>query len=99
MITLVFLATVINYLDRLTLSVVAPILGTSFTLALWVTPAVSAFMLAYTISNGVSGSLLDRLGTRLCYALSVAWWSAAPCCMPLLGAFQPGRLPFPARSG
>jgi len=38
---------------------------------------VSAFMFAYTISNGVSGPLLDRLGTRVGYALSIAWWSAA----------------------
>jgi len=38
---------------------------------------VFAFMLAYTIMNGVSGPLIDRLGTRLGYALSIGWWSAA----------------------
>jgi len=36
-----------------------------------------AFLLAYTIMNGVSGPLIDRLGTRLGYALCIAWWSAA----------------------
>jgi ACS family hexuronate transporter-like MFS transporter len=34
-------------------------------------------MLAYTVMNGVSGPLLDRLGTRVGYALCVAWWSTA----------------------
>jgi ACS family hexuronate transporter-like MFS transporter len=38
---------------------------------------VFAFMLAYTIMNGVSGPLIDRIGTRLGYAMCVAWWSAA----------------------
>jgi ACS family hexuronate transporter-like MFS transporter len=38
---------------------------------------VFAFMLAYTIANGISGPLLDRLGTRLGFALTMAWWSAA----------------------
>ena len=40
---------------------------------------VFAFMLAYTIMNGVSGPVIDRLGTRLGYALTIAWWSAAAC--------------------
>ncbi len=78
MIGFAFLATVINYLDRQTLSVVAPILGKEFgmndeTYGL----IVSAFMLAYTVMNGVSGPLMDRLGTRLGYALCMAWWSTA----------------------
>lgn len=78
MIALAFLATVINYLDRQTLSVVAPLLSAEFgmtseTYGL----VVAAFMLAYTIMNGVSGPLLDRLGTRVGYALTIAWWSTA----------------------
>ena len=36
---------------------------------------VFAFMLAYTIMNGVSGPLIDRLGTRMGYGLCMAWWS------------------------
>ena len=38
---------------------------------------IFAFMLAYTIMNGVSGASIDRLGTRLGYALTAAWWSLA----------------------
>jgi ACS family hexuronate transporter-like MFS transporter len=47
---------------------------------------VFCFMLAYTIMNGVSGPLIDRLGTRLGYALCIAWWSAAS----ILHAFAQG---------
>jgi len=45
-----------------------------------------AFLLAYTIMNGISGPLIDRLGTRLGYGLCIAWWSAAA----LLHAFARG---------
>ena len=51
-----FLATVINYLDRQTLSVMAPVLLDKF----HISPGsysriIFAFMLAYTLMNGVSG--------------------------------------------
>src|SRR5215831_10624136 len=78
MISLAFVATVINYLDRQTLSVAAPVLQEKFHISdeaySWV---VSAFLGTYTIMNGASGPLIDRLGTKIGYALCVAWWSAA----------------------
>jgi MFS transporter, ACS family, hexuronate transporter len=37
---------------------------------------IFAFMLAYTLMNGVSGRLLDRLGTRIGYSLTIAFWSS-----------------------
>jgi ACS family hexuronate transporter-like MFS transporter len=78
MIALVFWATVVNYLDRQTLSVAAPVLLDQFHITnLAYGRIVFAFMLAYTVMNGVSGPLIDRLGTRLGYALCIAWWSAA----------------------
>jgi len=87
MIGFAFLATVINYLDRQTLSVVAPALREQFHMSNEAYGyVISAFMLAYTVSNGISGPLLDRLGTRLGYALCMAWWSTAG----LLHAFATG---------
>jgi ACS family hexuronate transporter-like MFS transporter len=78
MIALVFLATVINYLDRQTLSVAAPVLREQFHMSNQdYSRVVFAFLLAYTISNGISGSVLDRLGTRLGYAICIAVWSVA----------------------
>ncbi len=73
-----FLATVINYLDRQTLSVMAPVLLDRFQISAGTySQIIFAFMLAYTIMNGVSGPLLDRLGSRLGYSLTIAFWSAA----------------------
>jgi ACS family hexuronate transporter-like MFS transporter len=78
MIALAFLATTINYLDRQTLSVAAPVLIDQFGMShAAYARVVFAFMFAYTIANGISGPLLDRLGTRLGFALTMAWWSAA----------------------
>jgi MFS transporter, ACS family, hexuronate transporter len=78
MIALVFLATVINYLDRQTLSVVAPQLRDEFEMSnTEYGRVIFSFMLAYTIMNGVSGVLIDRLGTKLGYALCILWWSIA----------------------
>ena len=70
MIALVFLATVVNYLDRQTLSVAAPVLREQFHMSNQdYSRVVFAFLLAYTISNGFSGAIIDRLGTRAGYAL------------------------------
>jgi MFS transporter, ACS family, aldohexuronate transporter len=77
-ISLVFLATLINYIDRLTISVLAP----TITRELGLTNTefgqiVTWFLLAYTISQGVSGKLYDRVGTRLGFTFSIITWSAA----------------------
>jgi len=107
MIALVFWATVINYLDRQTLSVVAPVLRDQFRMSNEVySRIVFAFMLAYTIMNGVVGPLLDRVGTRVGFALSMAGWSAAGIltafsrnawdlgiCRFLLGVAESGNFP------
>ncbi len=87
MISLVFLGTAINYLDRQTLSVVAPVLIDQFHMSNEAySRVIFAFMLAYTIMNGVFGPVIDRLGTRVGYALTAAWWSAAA----MLHAFASG---------
>ncbi len=87
MIGLVFWATVINYLDRQTLSVAAPVLREQFSMSnVDYSRVIFVFLLAYTVMNGVSGPLIDRLGTRAGYALCIAWWSAAA----ILHAFATG---------
>jgi ACS family hexuronate transporter-like MFS transporter len=61
-----FLATVINYLDRQTLSVMAPLLLAKFHIsASTYSEIIFAFMFAYTVMNGISGRLLDRLGSKV----------------------------------
>ena len=83
MISLVFLATAINYLDRQTLSVVAPVLIDQFHMSNTAySRVIFAFMLAYTVMNAVSGPLIDRLGTRAGYALTAAWSKPRGRCRP-----------------
>jgi MFS transporter, ACS family, hexuronate transporter len=75
---LVFFATLINYIDRLTISVLAPVITRD--LGLTNTEfggIVTWFLLAYTISQGLSGKLYDRIGTRLGFVLSITVWSVA----------------------
>jgi MFS transporter, ACS family, hexuronate transporter len=89
MISFAFWATVINYMDRQTLSVAAPVLREQFHMSNTdYSRVVFAFMLAYTISNGISGTVIDRLGTRLGYALCIGWWSVAA----VLHAFSRGAV-------
>ena len=75
---LLFLATVINYIDRQTLS----ILGTTLRTELHLTDrdyanCVSAFLFSYAIMYAVSGRVIDRIGVRTGAALCVVWWSLA----------------------
>lgn len=76
--TLLFLATVINYVDRQTLSVLAPVLRDEFHMTNTdYSHVVSAFLLAYMIMQSGSGRIMDRLGSRRGFSLTIAWWSAA----------------------
>src|SRR5437764_6557345 len=75
---LIFLATLINYIDRLTISVLAPVI--THDLGLTNTEfggIISWFLLAYTISQGLSGKLYDRVGTKLGFVCSTVLWSIA----------------------
>ena len=68
--------TVLNYLDRQTLSIVAPLmlrdLGVSLT---GYTQAVNAFLFAYGLMYVGSGVILDRVGARAGLAIFVGFWS------------------------
>jgi len=76
--TLLFLVTVINYIDRQTLSVAIPVIRDEFGLTNSdYAHIVFAFMLAYTIMQAVSGKVVDWLGTRKALSLFIVWWSIA----------------------
>src|SRR5262245_28521696 len=75
---LVFLATLINYIDRLTVSVLAPVITEALKLSnLEYASLGTWFLLAYTISQGVSGRLYDQIGARRGFTLSITVWSLA----------------------
>ena len=78
MIGMAFLATAITYLERGALSVTVPVLMDQLHMtSVGYSRVIFAFMLAYTIMNGVSGPLIDLLGTKVGFALTTAWWSVA----------------------
>ncbi|MDE2403216.1 MAG: MFS transporter [Sphingomonadales bacterium] len=75
---LISLATLINYLDRSVMGVAKPALVRE----LHISPEVmglifSAFSWTYALAQLPGGYVVDRLGTRLTYALSLGLWSAA----------------------
>jgi MFS transporter, ACS family, hexuronate transporter len=75
---LLFLATVINYVDRQTLSILAPTLRLKFHLSeMDYSHVVSAFLFSYTVMYAVSGRIIDKIGVRLGMAASILWWSLA----------------------
>lgn len=78
MIGMIFLVTVVNYIDRMTLSVLAPTIMQQFHMTNEAyARVVFMFLLAYAISQSVSGKVLDRIGTRLGMMLFVGTWTVA----------------------
>jgi ACS family hexuronate transporter-like MFS transporter len=75
---LVFFATTINYLDRAVISLLKKTLTIEFD---WSESdygnIVIAFQLSYAIGLLGAGRLIDKLGTKLGYALATAMWSIA----------------------
>jgi MFS transporter, ACS family, hexuronate transporter len=78
MIGFAFLATVLNYIHRLSFNY----LSADGELRKLIPDDAfgyigAAFFVGYLISNAVSGVLIDRLGTRLGYSLCMAFWTTA----------------------
>ncbi|WP_394839053.1 MFS transporter [Pendulispora rubella] len=73
---LIFVVTLINYLDRLTVSVLAPVITEAMKLSnLQYASLATWFLLAYTLSQSLSGRIYDRMGIRRGFTLSVVVWS------------------------
>lgn len=75
---LVFIATTINYLDRQIIGLLKPILEKEFS---WsetdFARIVMAFTAAYAVGLLVSGWFIDRVGTKIGYAVMIVIWSVA----------------------
>jgi MFS transporter, ACS family, aldohexuronate transporter len=73
-----FLSTVINYIDRQTLSVLAPYIKDEYR---WTNTdfamLIIAFRVAYAFGQTASGRFLDRVGTRKGLSLAVVFYSVA----------------------
>lgn len=76
--TLLFLATLVNYLDRQTFAVATPEIAREFHLANEDVALINnAFTAAYTIGQLVIGKVMDMLGTRAGFVAIMILWSAA----------------------
>ena len=75
---LLFFATTVNYMDRQILSLIKPILDNQLH---WSNEQFgevnSAFQGAYAVGGLIFGWLVDRLGSKIGYAISIAGWSLA----------------------
>lgn len=75
-VALIFLAALINFINRLTIAVLGPVMTVQLGLSSSQFAALTtSFLVAYTLSQGISGKLYDRIGTRLGFVLSIVVWS------------------------
>lgn len=90
--SLLFFATTINYLDRAILGVILPEIRERFHFGLQAYGTIQmAFQIAYGVGSLIGGGLLDRYGTRIGYGISAALWSLAAMLNAFAGsAFQFG---------
>src|SRR5580700_3636186 len=86
---LLFASTAINYIDRQTLSVLAPYLKQEYH---WTNTDYAnigiAFRAAYSIGQTVCGRLVDRIGTRRGLMLTVTWYSIVSMLTSLASGFR-----------
>jgi len=85
---ILFASTVINYIDRQTLSLLAPFLKHDYH---WTNTdyaaIVIAFRAAYSIGQTLCGRLMDRVGTKRGLTITVAWYSLVSLLTPLARGF------------
>lgn len=77
-VVLLFLAAILNYIDRQTLSALAPTIQKDLAMDdQQYANVINIFLIAYTIAYLISGRVADKIGTRASLFIFVAWWSIA----------------------
>lgn len=90
-VSLLFFATTVNYLDRAILGVILPEIREKFHFGLPIYGTIQmVFQLAYAGGSLLGGKLLDRYGTRVGYGIAAIVWSLAAT----LNAFAGSALQF-----
>jgi ACS family hexuronate transporter-like MFS transporter len=88
-ISLIAVATIINYIDRSALAIMWP--GISEDLGMTDSDyaiILNVFMVAYALGQSITGKMYDKVGTRMGYVISIFFWSLAS----ILHAFTRGIL-------
>jgi len=85
--SLLFVATTINYFDRIVLSVLIPEIKKDLHINdISYSHILSAFQFAYTFGFLAAGPIIDWLGTKLGYLLFILFWSLAAAMHSLCGS-------------
>ncbi|HET7107422.1 MAG TPA: MFS transporter [Candidatus Acidoferrum sp.] len=85
---LLFASTLINYVDRQTLSLLAPFLKRDYHWTNTDYAAIGiAFRAAYSIGQTLCGRLMDRVGTKRGLTFTVAWYSLVSLLTPFARGF------------
>jgi ACS family hexuronate transporter-like MFS transporter len=106
------LSTILNLLDRQTLSVLAPVLHDKLHLSTHdYANVVTAFLISYTAMYTLGGRFVDRIGERAGMAACMLWWSVCTMLTALaqgfwslalirfcLGIGEPGNYPAALRA-
>lgn len=98
-ISLIALATVINYIDRSAINIMWPYIYKDFGIAdadskQALAVITTFFMVAYAFGQTVMGGVMDKLGTRIGMSLSIGLWSLATALhalassLPLFNTFR-----------
>ncbi len=86
---LLLAASVINYIDRQTLSILATTIQRELSLSdLTYAKVVQAFLFAYTFAYLLSGRIVDRFGPRAAQTGFLVWWSIANLLTGLATGFR-----------
>jgi ACS family hexuronate transporter-like MFS transporter len=82
-----FFATTINYMDRQVIGILAPelqrVIGWN---EIQYGHIITTFQFAYAIGLLVAGGIIDRVGTRIGYALAIGVWSVSALCHSLVNS-------------
>ncbi|MCC9064853.1 MFS transporter [Flavobacterium piscisymbiosum] len=75
-ITLIGIATIINYIDRSALSIMWPAISKDLQMdEKDYAFVLNCFMIAYAVGQSLSGKLFDKIGTRLGFVIAIGVWS------------------------
>ncbi|WAH61478.1 MFS transporter [Pseudomonas silvicola] len=88
MLSLLLIATIINFVDRVNISIAAPFMAKDLGLdKVQMGLVFSAFAWTYAIALVPAGFIADRFGSRWTYGVSLITWSAATMAQGLVGGF------------
>lgn len=88
MLSLLLIATIINYIDRVNISIAAPFMAKDLGLDKMEMGLIfSAFAWTYAIALVPAGFIADRFGSRFTYGMSLISWSTVTACQGFATGF------------